>query len=134
MADISTALSNDKRKLMIEILSESGASLAAVVIEAAEVETLLLQLGRVRAEMEPPVTPKLEPNPVFRDVTREAVFHVDRQHVVSSEFFLAARHPGFGWLAFTMKAEHGTILAALINRQVEAITPKIIKPNSGLIV
>lgn len=51
MADISTALSDDKRKLMIEILSESGAS-----------------------------------------------------------------------------------LAALINRQVEAITPKIIKPNSGLIV
>ena len=134
MADISTALSNDKRKLMIEILAESGASLAAVVIEAAEVETLLLQLGRVRAEMEPAVTPKPEPNPVFRDVTREAVFHVDRQHVVGKEFFIAARHPGFGWLAFAMNAEHGLILANLINRQVEAITPKIIKPNSGLIV
>lgn len=134
MADISSGLSHDKRRMQIAIEGEDGKPIAAIVLEAHEVETLLLQLGRTRAEMEPPVIPKPDPNPIFRDVTRDAVFHVDRQHVVGKEFFLAARHPGFGWLAFTMNAEHGLLLSGLINRQVQAITPKIIKPDSGLIV
>lgn len=134
MADISSGLSHDKRRMQIAIDGDDGKPIASMVLEAHEVETLLLQLGRTRAEMEPPVIPKPDPNPVFRDVTRDAVFHVDRQHVVGKEFFIAARHPGFGWLAFTLTAENGLLLSGLINRQVEAITPKIIRPDSGLIV
>ena len=134
MADISSGLSHDKRRMQIAIDGDDGKPIASMVLEAHEVETLLLQLGRTRAEMEPPVIPKPDQNPVFRDVTRDAVFHVDRQHVVGKEFFIAARHPGFGWLAFTLTAENGLLLSGLINRQVEAITPKIIRPDSGLIV
>ena len=133
MADIGTALSDDKRLMRIHVVNDAGVE-SAIIVDAAEAETLLMQFARVRAEMDPPVIPKPEPNPVFRDVTRNAVFHVDRQHVVGKEFFIAARHPGYGWLAFTLTAEHGVILSNLINRQVEAITPKIIKPDSGLIV
>lgn len=132
MADIGTALSLDKRHLQIYISDDTGASMA-VVLTAEEAETLLMQFGRVRAEMDPPVVRKIEGSPVFRDVTREAVFHVDRQHVVGKEFFIAARHEGFGWLAFALTAETGFLLSNLILRQVEAITPKIIKPPSGLI-
>lgn len=133
MGDITTAISTDKRLLQIHI-STDDAKEASIVLTVPEAETLITQLGRVRAEMEPPVLRKLEGAPVFRDVTRETVFHVNREHVVAKEFFIAARHPGFGWLAFTLGPETGLLLSSLINRQVEAITPKIIKPNSGLIV
>lgn len=133
MADIGTSLSHDRRQMKIDII-DGDKELAAVVLDAEQVAVLLTQLGRARAEMDPGVPRKLDPNPVFRDVTREAVFHVDRQHVVGKEFFLAARHPGFGWLAFTLNAEAGFLLSNLINRQVEAITPKIIRPESGLVV
>ena len=134
MADIASALSLDKRQMQIAIIDDDGKELAAVVIDAHQAEVLLTQLGRTREQMEPEVNRDLDKLPVFRNVTREAMFHVNRQHVVGKEFFLAARHPGFGWLAFTMGAEHGLLLSNLINRQVEAITPKIIKPDSGLIV
>jgi hypothetical protein len=77
---------------------------------------------------------KLEPNPVFRNVTRDAVFHVNRPHAVSREIFIAARHDGFGWLAFTLSNESALILANLILREAQVNTPKIIKPGSGLIV
>lgn len=132
MADITTGLSTDKRLLQVHISAEDGKE-AAIILSVPEVETLITQLGRVRAEMDPPVLRKLEGAPVFRDVTRETVFHVNREHVVAKEFFVAARHEGFGWLAFTLGPETGILLSNLILRQVEAITPKIIKPPSGLI-
>lgn len=133
MADITTGLSTDKRLLQVHISAEDGKE-AAIILSVPEVETLITQLGRVRAEMEPPVIKKVDATPIFRDVTRETVFHVNREHVMAKEFFIAARHPGFGWLAFTLGPETGLLLSSLINRQVEAITPKIIKPGSGMIV
>lgn len=133
LADIATALSTDKKHMAITVISDAGLE-ATIVLSAEEAETVITQIGRVRAEMEPPVIRKVEGSPVFRDVTRETVFHVNREHVMAKEFFIAARHPGFGWLAFTLVPETGLLLSNLINRQVEAITPKIIKPGSGLIV
>lgn len=132
MADITTGLSLDKTLLQIHVKGEDGRE-AAIVLSVPEVETLITQIGRVRAEMEPPVIKKVDATPIFRDVTRETVFHVNREHVMAKEFFIAARHPGFGWLAFTLGPETGILLSNLILRQVEAITPKIIKPPSGLI-
>lgn len=132
MADIATAISHDKKHMAITIISEPGNE-TTIVLSAEEAETVITQIGRVRAEMEPPVIKKVDATPIFRDVTRETVFHVNREHVMAKEFFIAARHPGFGWLAFTLGPETGILLSNLILRQVEAITPKIIKPPSGLI-
>ncbi len=133
MGDLVTALSTDNRHLKISIISDDGVELSNIILPTETVETLLTELGRTRAQMDPPVIRKVEPNPVFRDVTRETVFHVNRPHVVSKEFFIAARHEGFGWLAFSLGPETGILLSNLILRQVEAITPKIVLPNKGII-
>lgn len=132
MADIGTYLSDDKKLMRIYIADDDGKELATVIIDAEQAETLLTQFGRVRAEMQPPVIPKPEVNPIFRDVTREAVFHVNRPHALSDEFFFAVRHPGFGWLAFALKENQGKLLAALIKKEADATIPKIIKPDTGL--
>lgn len=117
-----------KSKISI-FVTDGNEGLSGVVLTTEQLDDIILNLGRLRAEMLPPVTKKLEPNPVFRDVTRETIFHIDREHVVSREFFLAVRHPGFGWLAFPMKAEAGVLLSSMIRRQVEAVTPKIRPPG-----
>ena len=118
---------------MFEV-EDNGKVIASKFMKADEIDILIQTLGNLRAKMLPIVTRKLEQNPVFTNVTQEAVFHVNREHVVSKTFFIAARHSGFGWLAFTLSNDYGALLANLINAQIEANTPKIIKPNSGLII
>lgn len=117
--------SGEKLRLSVAVMGME----CAKVLDATDVSLLLKELGRHRAEMLPPISKKLDPSPVFRDVTRETTFHVDRPNVVSKEFFIAVLHPGFGWLAFPMNEQTGTALAALIMRQVDAMKPKIIKPD-----
>lgn len=133
MANLDIALRSDNRMAKFIVGLDNGVEVE-VELPPDELDLLLLNLGRAREKMIPGVPRKLEPNPVFRNVTRDAVFHVNRPHAVSREIFIAARHDGFGWLAFTLSNESSLILANLISREAQANTPKIIKPDSGLIV
>lgn len=131
--DFFSSLSKDRQTALFEV-EDNGKVISSKFMKADEIDILIQTLGRLRSKMLPIITQKLEQNPVFGNVTRETIFHVNRQNVVSKEFFIAARHESFGWLAFTVSNENGSILANLILRQIEANTPKIIAPNSGLII
>ena len=111
-----------------------GETIAQKILDADELSTLIKNLGKLRADMVPEVPKRLDKNPVFTDVTRGTVFHIDRPHAVSAEFFIAARHPGYGWLAFAMKEGPGMVIAGMIAKQVEGMKGKIVKPKGGLIV
>lgn len=130
---VDSLLRSDNRAVKL-VITEDGVDVADTLLETEDFGVFLQEAGKLRAKMLPVVPRKLEPNPTFRDVTRETVFHVNRQHVVSQEIFIAARHEGFGWLAFTLSNESALILANLLLKEAQANTPKIIKPNSGLIV
>jgi hypothetical protein len=126
--DIFASLSTARDIARLEI-TEGDEVLAFIDADAAMLSTMITTLGRLRAAMSNPVTMRLEINPVFGDVTRPGIFHVDRQHKVGKEFFIAARHAGFGWLAFTLDAKNGAALAQSIASQVMQIGPKIIPPK-----
>lgn len=132
MADIQCAVSTDKQYVKIVLVDDDGSDIGEHLMAAADLDTFIQEIGRIRATMTPPVTRTLDPNPAFTNVTREPVFHVNRQHILSKEFFIAARHPGFGWLAFVLEAEAGKALAGLMQRQIDAGSPKIII-GSGLV-
>jgi hypothetical protein len=126
---IDSAVREDGQTIRLVIADKPGGEdLAMVELTTEQLDIMLHQLGKNRATMVPAHPRKLEPNPVFRDVSRDTVFHIDREHVVGKEFFIAVLHPAYGWLAFPMGVESGNALAALIKRQVDAMTPKIIMP------
>ena len=131
--DFIPSISQDATVVLIETKID-GETVAAKVMDADDLSTLIKNLSKLRADMFPEVPKRLEKNPVFTDVTRGTIFHIDRPHAVSAEFFIAARHPGYGWLAFAMKAEPGLIIANMILKQTEGMKGKIIKPPSGKII
>lgn len=129
MKDVQFALSNDKTKAAIyvgEILAEND---DPVILDAASLDTMIANLGKLRSEMTPPFIKSLDPNPVFSNVTRQPMFHINRQHVLSKEIILAARHEGFGWLAFIVSNEAANTLADMVKHQANAGKPKIIIPG-----
>ena len=130
MKDVQFALSNDKTKVAIyvgEILAEND---DPVILDAASVDTMIANLGRLRAQMPPPIIKSLDKNPVFANVTRKPVFHVDRENVVSKEIILAARHEGFGWLAFIVPNDAAILLSNMIKGQANSGKPSIILPDN----
>lgn len=131
--DYIPSISQDAMMVCLETKID-GETVAMKIFDADDLSTLIRNLGKLRAEMGQKVNRKLEMNPVFSDVTREAIFHVNRQHRVGKEFFIAARHEGFGWLAFALDAATGAVLAQMIFKQAEEMQGKIIKPKGGLIV
>lgn len=131
--DYIPSISQDATKVAIATVVD-GEVIAQRVLDADELSTFIKGLSKLRADMVPEIPKRLDKTPVFTDVTRGTVFHIDRPHAVSSEFFIAARHPGYGWLAFAMKAEPGLIIANMILKQTEGMQGKIIKPPKGKII
>ena len=127
MIDVFSRLSDDGRGAMIEF-EEDGQTLTRKVLDAAELSIFITPLGRLRAAMADKIPRELDARPVFTDVMRTTVFHVNREHRLSREFFVAVRHEGFGWLAFMLNQNAGEILAGLLVKQASEIAPKIIKP------
>lgn len=123
MSDLMAALNADKSLALIEVEDDDGKVIMQKVLTPAELSVHITELSRLRRAMADPIPRKLDPNPVFTDVTRNAVFHVDRQHALTKEFFVAARHPGYGWLAFTLEAPAGYLLSQMIFKQAKAISP-----------
>lgn len=119
----------DKSVIILEVEDKDG-NVAKMVAETALIDTIIHELGNIRATMTPAHPRTLEPNPVFRDTTRGTLFHVGRPHAVSRELFIAVLHPGFGWLAFPMVQDAAHALAVRIAKEVVAASGQ--KPPSLL--
>jgi len=90
-------LSGDRRTLTLEMVVD-GDPKAHMVLEGADVDGLIEQLGGVRAMMFDEVPTEIEPlsrglivqDPVWRSIRIPG----------RSEIALALRHPGLGWIRF----------------------------------
>lgn len=132
MKDVQFSMSKDKTRIAIyvgEILAEND---DPVILDVPALDIMISNLGKLRSQMSEPIVKRLDPNPVFSDVTREPVFHVNRQHVVSKEIIVAARHEGFGWLAFVVSNAAAIALSDMIRNQANAGKPSIIIPGRDM--
>lgn len=114
--NLTFALHPNKEKVLLELEDESLEKTACMVADADTLDTIIRELGKVRANMVPVHNRNLDPKPLFRNVSRGTVIHVDKPHTVSREVFLAVLHPGFGWLAFPMALNVAQELAVAIAR------------------
>lgn len=120
--DFNFALSPDKKVILLEMVS--GETTLKVLCDAAELTTLIENLGKARAQMAPEHPVKLDPNPKFSDVTRWTAIYVDRPTVVSREVFLSLRHPGYGWLAFPLEPSIAMAVAERLAKVAREPTAK----------
>lgn len=119
MGDITPYMSEDRRTLRLMLTSDDGI-MSSIDLDPESVSTVLHQLGALRAEMADPIPTKID-KPVFTDVTREANVFVGRQHAVSREVYIALRHAGFGWLAFTLERDFAkTVVKQLAGEILQA--------------
>lgn len=131
--NLTFALHPNKEKVLLELEDDILEKTACMVADADTLDTVIQELGKVRANMVPVHNRNLDPKPLFRNVSRGTVIHVDKPHAVSREVFLAALHPGFGWLAFPMGLDVAQSLAVAIARiTAEArgqTPPPLLGPN-----
>ncbi len=99
--EIFVALREDRAVAMVQISAADQEPDAHVILEPSELSIVIAALGGIRANMTDPVPHDLGENPVFKDVTHDPVFATFKPNG-SARIVLAARHPGFGWLAFTL--------------------------------
>lgn len=94
-------LSEDRRLAIME-LREDGVPLAHVTWEAPELEAVIDALMRLRANMAEPVPTTREP--VYRlEVIENPQWDVPAVHSGALDrTVLALRHPGKGWLGFSL--------------------------------
>ena len=131
--NLTFALHPNREKVLLELDDDVLDLTARMVLDAEALDTVIQELGKVRANMVPAHNRNLDPKPLFRNVSRGTVIHVDKPHAVSREVFLAALHPGFGWLAFPMGLDVAQALAVAIARiTAEArgqTPPPLLGPN-----
>lgn len=135
MKNIYGAMSDDGRIARVTI-QDAGASKADIDLTADELGMAIRGLSNVRAAMADKVPRRLDPGaPVFSDVTRAPFFVVGRQHQVSKEVYLALRHEGFGWLAFTFEEMPGAQLVLSMSETIAGMRPRIaVPPKPGIIL
>lgn len=122
------AMSDDGRIARIGI-EEDGKTLAYVDCSADELLTAIQGLARVRAKMADAFPRKLEPGGlIFQDVTRLPPYVIGRQHVTAKEVYIALRHEGYGWLAFTFEEEPAAALVLGMSQNIATMRPRILKP------
>lgn len=130
MKNIYAAMSpnGDIARISIEDTSENP---AFIDMTADELLTVIQSLRNVRAAMADKFPRKIEPGaaPIFRDVTRNGPFIMGREHVTAREVYIAFRHEGYGWLAFTMEEDPAAAMVLGMSQNIATMRPRILKPG-----
>ncbi len=98
--------------LSLRIAQQDGGS-AVAVLNAAELEQLITDLGNARMGMSPPVAPAPENGDVSAVVSP---IWASPDGAVPGGRALAIRHPGLGWLHFIFRGDHALDLANAMSR------------------
>lgn len=95
------------QRMSIEPLQESGTAALrfvignnAALLDASELDSLIAQLGQIRAHMLPAPTPQPEQSRSY-SLEVDPCWHVDRSPLYDG-VVLMLRHTGFGWIAFSL--------------------------------
>jgi hypothetical protein len=110
---IAAAISDEKNMVVLEI-QEDGEGRAAIYYERPELEDLIRNLSRLRAEMAEPVPDEIDPG------TRiEAL--ADPKWAVRIDLWdqgplLFLRHPGLGWQSFAIPSGDARAMAEWLTK------------------
>ncbi|MGF6240021.1 MULTISPECIES: hypothetical protein [Paraburkholderia] len=95
------------QRMSVEPLQESGTAAlrfvignSAALLDANEIDKLILQLGQIRAHMLPAPPPQPEASTSY-PLEIDPCWHVDRTPIFEGVVLLL-RHAGYGWLAFSL--------------------------------
>jgi hypothetical protein len=95
------------QRMLIEPLQGSGTAALrfvignnAALLDAAEIDHLIAQLGQYRSQMLPAHPPQPQPSMTY-PLEVDPCWHVDRSPLFDGVVLLL-RHAGFGWIAFSM--------------------------------
>jgi hypothetical protein len=96
---LTSGITEDKETAVIE-LHEDGKALAHITLDAASLEGVIRELGRVRSNMNEIVPLELDPGARI-ETTPPSSWRVPGAHNGPTEtLLLALRHPGLGWLGY----------------------------------
>jgi hypothetical protein len=93
----------DKAHAVIELLAD-GELLGSISLDVDTLQKLIAKLAKIRASLSHPVPPRLSRDAQL-EVTHHAPAFMRKQRWKESRV-LCFRHPGYGWLAFTISDDH----------------------------
>ncbi|MFP3249647.1 MAG: hypothetical protein RXR20_34675 [Paraburkholderia sp.] len=95
------------QSLSIEPLQEFGHGAlrfvignSAALLDAKEIDSLIAQLGQIRARMQPVPSPQPEQSRSY-SLEVDQCWHVDRSPLFDGVVLLL-RHAGYGWIAYSL--------------------------------
>ncbi len=100
-------------------LQKDGATLGGIGLLASDMDDLIARLSRARAAMTDIVPAALEPGARLSPIPAPA--WLVKQQVQPPGIVLALRHPGFGWLSFSMPADYAGGLCEAVSHALQAI-------------
>lgn len=104
---LNLTLSEDRMSLTIDAIDPAGDKVTGIA-DAADLDELIVALGAVRAALADPVPEELEP-PARVPTVRDPAWLCETQ---DGRRIACFRHPGYGWLAFSLAEDDAEALAA----------------------
>ena len=105
---------NETRDEAVLHIYEGERSIAFIQMPAAELQSLLQKLARLRAEMREPVERSAEEARSMATAS-DPSWSIGFMEGDGSSV-LAMRHPGFGWLAFNLQRDRAAMLGDALQR------------------
>jgi hypothetical protein len=111
--------------VMIE-LPRNGEPLGHIILDPATAEKHARDIASARAALNEPVTPSLDPGSRLETIIDPA-WHISGRRT-SLGRLLAIRHPGLGWLAFTIPEAEAAAIAEWLTKDIP-LEPTISDPH-----
>jgi hypothetical protein len=103
-----TAVHPDNAHAVIELQAD-GDPLGSISLDTATLEKLIRKLARIRASLTERIALQLQPDEELEVIHRAPLFL--RKQLWKESRVLSFRHPGYGWLAFTIADNHAESIA-----------------------
>ena len=118
----------DKAHAVIELVAD-GERLGSISLDVTTLEKLIRKLAKIRATLSEAVTPQLNPNAQLELTNRAPVFL--RKQRWKQNRVLCFRHPGYGWLAFTISEDHVRSIADWLTSDAAIMTDVALMPSKA---
>lgn len=109
---VTTGLDAQDKNIAILQIEQDMEPLAHVMLPPPELSNLIEKLGKTRAAMPDQIPPELSPGSRLPFINSPA-WHVEQR---GAELLVAIRHPGYGWLAFTMPENEADKFSSAVSK------------------
>jgi hypothetical protein len=118
----------DKAHALVELLADDE-RLGSISLDVAALEKLIRKLAKIRGSLSHRVPPRLSPDAQL-EVTHLAPLFMRKQRWKESRV-LCFRHPGYGWLAFTISDDHARNIANWLTSDAGMMNDVALMPSKA---